>query len=171
MEMMVRVNLTDENLTDFPYLAVVNKLPENFRKIRALLKQHEGFSSKLYTDTVGKPTIGYGRNMVDNGLSPSECLLLLDDDISFHYGKLNNFIKDFSELNEARQMALISMSYNLGFAGFQSFTEMIKAINIKDFETAAKEILDSDMAKKKQFGKRAQVLARIISSGELDTEV
>ncbi len=163
------MELSQQNLDDFPYLAVVNRLPANFRKIRALLKHHEGFSPTAYQDTVGKTTVGYGRNIMDNGLSASECLLLLDDDIVFHYQQLSNLLHNWDELNEARQTALISMSYNLGFIGFKKFENMIHFLNEKDFEMAATAMLESKWAE--QVGKRAMDLARIIESGELDTEV
>ena len=33
------------------------------------IKSHEGLSLAPYTDSVGKLTIGYGRNLTDNGVS------------------------------------------------------------------------------------------------------
>ena len=38
----------------------------------AILKEHEGRRLKPYTDTVGKLTIGYGRNLTDVGISDEE---------------------------------------------------------------------------------------------------
>ena len=39
-----------------------------------LLKKHEGIRSKPYKDTVGKITIGVGRNLDDVGLSNDEII-------------------------------------------------------------------------------------------------
>ena len=38
-------------------------------KLIERVKKHEGFETKPYKDTVGKLTIGYGRNLEDNPLS------------------------------------------------------------------------------------------------------
>ena len=40
------------------------------------IKKHEGFKSKPYKDTKGKWTVGYGRNLDDNPLTPDECVAL-----------------------------------------------------------------------------------------------
>ena len=45
--------------------------------LNALLIRHERLRLKPYTDTVGKLTIGVGRNLTDMGLTQDEVLLLL----------------------------------------------------------------------------------------------
>ena len=37
----------------------------NWERLKNDIKRHEGFRSKPYKDTVGKTTIGYGRNLDD----------------------------------------------------------------------------------------------------------
>ena len=45
------------------------------------LRLHEGVEHKPYVDTVGKTTIGVGRNLDDVGLTDDEIDYLLDNDI------------------------------------------------------------------------------------------
>ena len=50
-------------------------------KLEALLRRHEGVRLKPYRDTVGKLTIGVGRNLDDVGITPDEATVLLRTDI------------------------------------------------------------------------------------------
>ena len=50
--------------------------------LRDLLERHEGRRAFPYLDTVGKLTIGVGRNLSDRGLSEDEIDLLLASDIA-----------------------------------------------------------------------------------------
>ncbi|WP_232034153.1 glycoside hydrolase family protein [Mycoavidus cysteinexigens] len=45
-------------------------------------KRDEGERFKPYFDTVGKITIGVGRNLTDGSVSQGECELLLQNDIA-----------------------------------------------------------------------------------------
>ena len=44
-----------------------------FHMAKVLLRRHEGFRPLPYKCTAGKWTIGYGRNLSDNGISDVEC--------------------------------------------------------------------------------------------------
>lgn len=135
------------------------------RMLKNLLIAHEGFSAVPYLDPVGKLTIGYGRNLSDRGISAKEALYLLDEDISIFHNKLAAHLCCFECLNEARQIALISMCFNLGLHAFLKFKKMIAALEIHDYALAAHEILNSKWSQ--QVGKRAEDLAKIIREGIL----
>lgn len=128
-----------------------------------LLMRHEGFSSKPYYDSVGKVTIGYGRNLDDLGLSQEECVFLLRNDILRTFSELCSF-PWFTTLNEARQDALINMCFNLGFQRFSQFKKTIAAIEIGDFKAAAHEMLQSKWYE--QVGHRAVELAEMLAGGK-----
>ena len=49
--------------------------------LRSQLERHEGLRLKPYRDTVGKLTVGYGRNLEDVGISRDEADFMLDNDI------------------------------------------------------------------------------------------
>ncbi len=113
---------------------------------------NEGMKLKPYRDTVGKLTIGVGRNLDDEGITKEEALILLNNDITRLIKQLT-LIPSFSQLSEPRQRVIVEMAFNLGLEGLMKFKDMWKAIEHKDWESAAKEMSDSLWAK--QVGQRA----------------
>lgn len=132
----------------------------NRTRLRAQLQLHEGRRAFVYQDTVGKATIGVGRNLVDRGLSDDEINLLLDNDITAAYNEAVRIIPGFNTLSEDRQHALIDMIFNLGAAGLLKFKKFLAAIEARDFERAATEMMDSKWAR--QVGQRAETLKAMI---------
>lgn len=133
------------------------------------IKRHEGLSLKPYRCTSGKLTIGYGRNLEDNGISLSEANGMLIEDVCSVSIDLRSRISWFERLNEARQGVLINMAFNLGVAGLLKFKKMLSCAEAGDFDSAADEMLDSRWAK--QVGKRADELARQMRTGKYYFEV
>ena len=132
--------------------------------ITDLLIKHEGLRLKPYRDTVGKLTIGVGRNLDDMGITRGEALYLLGNDINRVRLELIKIIKWFLTLNAVRQNVLIDMVFNLGITRFKRFKKLIAAIEVQDWDRAAKEMLDSKWAK--QVGRRATELARMMRDGD-----
>lgn len=139
--------------------------PESIQKLKLLLVKHESYRQFPYTDTTGHLTIGIGRNLTDRGISTKEAYQLLDEDILYFTSKLNINLPFFNELDESRKIVLIDMCFNLGVRGFMSFKRMLAALAERDYETAAKEMLDSKWAQ--QVGNRAIELSNIMRTGEL----
>lgn len=133
-------------------------------KLKKLLIQHEKNKLMPYTDTMGKITIGIGRNLTDRGILPSESDFLYNNDALYFYEKLSDHFRWFNYLDENRQIALIDMSF-MGFQKFCEFVNMINALSRHDWKTAANELLNSEYAR--QVGQRAHDLANIILTGEL----
>lgn len=116
------------------------------------IKIDEGFSGSPYLDTVGKNTIGYGRNLDDNPLTEEEAEYLLKNDlkkVSYECCKLSYY----SELSMERRSVILNMVYNLGMPRFKKFKRMNKALSDKNYLLASIEMLDSKWAK--QVGDRA----------------
>jgi lysozyme len=132
-------------------------------KLISMLKRHEGRRLKPYLCTADKLTIGYGRNLDDNGISEDEALYLLQNDIDACYSELNVF-NWFQELDQVRQEALVDMRFNLGLPRFLSFKKMIARLIAKEYSQAAEEIINSLYAK--QVGDRANEIAYMIERGE-----
>ena len=126
-------------------------------KLKAELTRDEGYRKLPYKDTVGKLTIGVGRNLDDVGLSAPEIDILLTNDIKRVVGELSAAFEWFGGLSDARQRVLANMCFNLGIARLRGFKKMLAAMQAGDVETAAKEMLDSTWAK--QVGARATRLA------------
>ena len=129
-----------------------------------LIKKHEGLRLKPYHCSAGKLTIGYGRNLEDNGISLSEAEQMLYDDIQNCYADCVH-LACWNNLNEARQAVLLDMCYNLGFAGLKKFKKMLEALEVSAYHRAALEMLDSQWAR--QVKGRATELAQIMEKGEL----
>jgi len=115
-----------------------------------------------YVDSVGKITIGVGRNLTDDGLSQAEIGMLLDNDLDAVIRDLQSF-DWFIGLSDARQQALCDMRFNLGHEGFRQFRKMSHAIAVNDFATAASEMRNSQWAH--QVGARATELAQMMEQG------
>lgn len=139
--------------------------PEARQKLKNLLVQHESYKQFPYVDTTGHLTIGIGRNLKDRGISLNEALYLLDGDELYFSNKLSSSLKFFDDLDEPRQIVLVDMCFNLGLQGLLGFKEMMLAIEAKDYERAAQEMLESKWAT--QVNERATCLARIMRSGDI----
>lgn len=139
-------------------------MPMNRYLLRSQLERHEGLRLKPYRDTVGKLTIGIGRNLDDVGISPEEAELMLDNDIDKVLRQLSD-VDEYNTLGPARQTVLANMCFNLGFRGLLGFRRMWAAIARGDYSEAARQMLDSRWAH--QVGYRAQELAKIMRTGEV----
>lgn len=127
-------------------------------KLVPQLKRHEGFSARVYHDTRGYPTIGYGVNLVF-GISEEEGTYLMKNRMISAMQSAYERYDWFKTLSPARKSVIVDMIYNLGTLGFGGFKGMHKAIKEGDFDLAGKEMLDSVWAT--QVKKRAHTLYNI----------
>ena len=136
--------------------------------LRALLEDHEGRRAFAYRDTVGKLTIGVGRNLTDRGLEEDEIDLLLANDIAIAVEACGEiFGPRFAAFSAPRRQALISMAFNLGGPRLAAFRRMRAAIAAGDWDAAATEALDSRWAR--QTGRRATDIAALLrGNGQKD---
>jgi len=128
------------------------------------LKRHEGLRLKPYIDTVGKLTVGYGRNLDDVGISEQEAEMMLRQDIYTATAEAREAFPWVSDISPIRQDVIYNMSFNMGMPKLKKFKNMIAALEHRDFGEAAKQMLDSRWAK--QVGSRATELAEIMRSGQ-----
>ncbi len=136
----------------------------NKQKLAEQLKIHEGLRLKPYRDTVGKLTLGIGRNLEDKGITEQEALFMLNNDVDYFYGQLTKKLPWFKMLDDARQNVLVNMAFNLGISGLLSFKMTLKLIEYGDYDNAATEMLDSVWAY--QVGQRAIELSKQMATGE-----
>jgi len=130
------------------------------KELIAMLKRHEGLMLKPYRCTAEKLTIGYGRNLEDRGITEKEAEFLLINDINDVRELLETYILYFNEKPEMTQNVLINMGFQLGVGGLLKFRKMLKAIEKKDYQVAADEMLNSNWAR--QTPERAKELAKIM---------
>jgi lysozyme len=129
------------------------------------LIRHEGLKLHPYKDTVGKWTIGIGRNLDDKGISRTEALMMVENDVTEVEQQLKQ-LACWSGLTELRQRVLAEMAFQLGNAGLLEFRKMFAAIESGDFDKAADEMLDSHWHQ--QTPGRAITLARMMQHGKGD---
>lgn len=132
-------------------------------KVKERLRKEEGLRLKPYRCSAGKLTIGYGRNIEDNGISIGEAEYLLENDVKSVIQQLNVKIPWINTLTENRQVVLVDMAFNLGIGGLLLFKNTLAMIQRGDYEAAAKAMLQSKWAT--QVGSRAEALSELMRLG------
>jgi len=135
----------------------------NRSMLREQLIRHEGRRKKPYVDTVGKVSIGVGRNLTDRGLSPAEIDYLFENDIDSCIADLDNNLPWWRELSDARQHVLLDMCFNMGIKRLLKFVNTLADVQAGRYNDAADNMLKSKWAG--QVGQRAKTLARMMRDG------
>ena len=125
----------------------------NMNRLLQSVKKHEGYRNKVYKDTLGKRTVGVGHLCVedfweDNKEYPEEMLMnILKDDLKNAIQGSQRLLAECPVLDDLAEEIIIEMVFQLGETGVSKFKNMIKALKIPDYQTAAIEMLDSRWAK------------------------
>lgn len=127
------------------------------------LKRHEGLRLRPYKDTVGKLTIGIGRNLDDVGISEDEALFLLGNDITKAMNQLDKALPWVVNLDRVRYDVLVNMAFNMGINGLLQFKNTLLLIRQGKYEEASIQMLNSKWAK--QVGNRAKELSEQLKTG------
>ena len=120
----------------------------------------EGLKLHPYTDTVGKLSIGIGRNLTDNGITRDEAVYLCRNNINDAIKDLQGNLDYFDTLPENVQSVMTDMVFNLGIHNFLTFHKTLSLIKEGKYSEAGDEILLSKWAK--QVGIRAINLSNIL---------
>lgn len=115
-----------------------------------------------YRDSVGLLTIGFGRNLIHNGISHDEAELMFQNDLSDALLDATS-LSYWDQLDDARRMIVTDMIFNMGLSRFKSFIKMNAALGIADYSLAAHEMRDSRWYR--QVGSRSRKLEKIMISG------
>jgi GH24 family phage-related lysozyme (muramidase) len=121
----------------------------NYEDVKSRIKKHEGFIAKVYLDSLGKATIGYGHLLTED--DDFEEGIIYDKDILEEL-----FDKDFNKAKQgmeelvgtldiamAAKGIIIEMVFQLGKTGVSKFKNMFAALNEYDYTRAAEEMLNS----------------------------
>lgn len=127
------------------------------------LIRHEGLRERPYRDTVGKLTIGVGRNLDDVGIAREEALILLANDVLRADAALRRALPWVETLDQPRQNVLINMTFNMGIKRLLGFKDTLKAVEEGRWDDAARGMLASKWAS--QVGARATELAEQMRTG------
>src|SRR5690606_1712131 len=131
-------------------------------KFYSQLAKHEGFSEKVYKDSEGFDTIGFGHKVKpgedwSKGITREEAMLLLQQDAAEAIGYART-LPYWDQLNDTQQNLVAEMIFNVGFEGFKKFKKTNRLLEQGKFEEASKEMLKSKWAK--QVKGRALTLSK-----------
>lgn len=132
--------------------------------LKEQLVRDEGLRLKPYQDSVGKTTIGVGRNLTDVGISKAEAMLMLEADIYKAESNVRDALPWVTNLDEVRRSVLVNMCFNMGIGGLLGFRNTLALIKDGKYGEAAHNMLDSKWAR--QVGDRAKRLAEQMTTGE-----
>ena len=127
------------------------------------LRNDEAFRQHPYHCTGGKLTIGYGRNLDDVGISEVEADMMLLRDVAGALESAHEY-RWFDDLNLARQRVIVEMIFQLGAKSFFGFRLMRAALQDRDYDRAAVEMLNSKWARD-DTPERAQRAAKRMREG------
>ena len=139
-----------------------------FEDVKERIKQHEGFNNRVYKDSLGKKTIGYGHLVL-----PTDSF---KDGEYYETSVLNDlFEQDFQNaLDQAQQLldnynlpdkaigVVVEMIFQLGMGGVSKFKMMLTALMAQDYDNAANQMLRSEWHE--QSPKRCEELSNIMRS-------
>lgn len=136
--------------------AFANEVAVNF------VKHNEGFRSKVYACTAGKPTIGYGftsKAIVAKGtITEEEADVILREYIESCKKVVRTNVK--VQLNANQEAVLIDFIYHFGSGAFKSST-LLKVINAGQFDKVPTELSKWVKQKKVRNGKVVKVNGKI----------
>ena len=134
------------------------------------VKEHEGFRSKVYLDTLGKRTVGYGHLCVEDHW---------EDDKEYEWGYLEEILHNdlreaiagadelieqhnCKDLEGQAKEVVVEMIFQLGKTGVSKFKKMWEALSEYNYIGASFEMLDSKWAN--QTPNRAKKMAALMKS-------
>ena len=132
------------------------------------VKEHEGFRSKVYLDTLGKRTVGYGHLCVEDHW---------EDDKEYEWGYLEEILHNdlreaiagadelieqhnCKDLEGQAKEVVVEMIFQLGKTGVSKFKKMWEALSEYNYIGASFEMLDSKWAN--QTPNRAKKMAALM---------
>tara|TARA_R110002012_G_scaffold306038_1_gene510474 strand:+ start:766 stop:1191 length:426 start_codon:yes stop_codon:yes gene_type:complete len=133
------------------------------------IMEHEGFIPKIYKDTRGLATIGYGHlvtkqdTFIDNVEYPEEELYnLFLKDLQKAKNGAEEIVGHIKELHPTAKEIITEMVYQLGVTGVRRFFKTLLHLENRDYKNASLEMLDSVW--RKQTPKRCEKLSKMMAA-------
>lgn len=118
----------------------------DYAKIKKLFVEDEGKVLHAYKDSRGLWTIGIG-HLIDQraggGITEEICDFIFKSDIEEKTAGLDAYLPWWRELDEVRQLVLLSMCFNLGIRKLLKFKITLGHIKEGKYALAAREMLQS----------------------------
>ena len=137
----------------------------NYDKLLEAVKNHEGYRNKVYLDSLGKRTIGYGHLCVEDKwvdgweYSQVELEKVLEKDLQGAIDQTHDMCQELKISDDAKTI-ICEMIFQLGGRGVSKFRKMWDALreDPPNYHEASVQMLDSRWAK--QTPARAQEMAK-----------
>ena len=144
---------------------------KDYTDLMERIKKHEGFVPKIYKDSLGFATIGYGHLVLpeeqwEEGKEYSKEQLehVFKTDFNNAVGQATGLM-DGMDLDDKAREVIIEMVFQLGVGGVGKFKKMWEALRNKDYGEASFQMMDSRWAK--QTPNRAESLSKVMRSCKL----
>lgn len=128
----------------------------------AQVVEDEGYKRCVYKDSLHLPTVGFGHLMLptDNFtcIDPHYAVALLRKD---YISASNDVEKRYPWAEDDVRLLLINLTFNMGPTRLAKFTGTLRALELKDYDKAAGELLDSTYAKQVPH-RAARIAGRIM---------
>ena len=89
------------------------------------IKKHEGYRSKVYKDSLGIDTIGYGFAIKDLELDEDICDIILDRKIKELATRVNRTFSWYRYMPQTIRDVVMNMCYQLGVLCFSKYMKTI----------------------------------------------
>ena len=141
----------------------------------------EGLRLQAYKDTRGFLTVGVGRNLDANPLSPAElavvghdartlpitqdqAMFLLHNDEMKSFTTLTNNLPWWPRMDDVRARVCVDLDFNMGWDKFQKFKQFFNFMATGDFDGAANDLMGT--AWYGEVGNRGPRLVNMVRTGE-----
>ena len=138
----------------------------NKDRLSERIKKNEGFSNKIYLDTLNNPTIGYGhlikkgeKFVINKKYKKSFLSELFEKDLAVSIEEFNKIFNN-QEFPKIINEVIIEMLFQMGKKNFLTFKKFIKLIKKNNFKEASEEMIKSKWHE--QTPKRARLLASLV---------
>ena len=120
-----------------------------YEDVKNRIKKHEGFVAKVYLDSLGKATIGYGHLLTEDddfveGVIYDKDILeeLFDKDFNVAVQGMEDLTSDLDIVPAAKGI-IIEMIFQLGKGGVSKFKKMFESLKNNDYIGAAEQMINS----------------------------
>lgn len=140
------------------------------KQIVDMLVEDEGLELKMYKDSVGKWSIGIGRNLQDNGITKEEAEFLFDNDLKRVKQESLALIPDLLDHPTGIELAVYNLMFNMGYTRLRKFVKFLAALEKRDYNEACYELVNSKWYREKSVGskRKFRILMMVAYAGESD---
>ena len=146
-------------------------LPQHLMdQIKEDLVRHEGYVTEIYLCSENYPTFGIGHMVTENDMehtwpvgtpvTDERILQVFHDDCKVAIADAELLVNNLSDHPDFVSRVLVNMAFNIGRPRLSKFKNMLAAIEAKDYNLAADEMIDSKWYH--QVGRRSQELVEMM---------